>query len=97
MIQPYYPHQFSRKFGYPQDLPGGFPEIFRTGTLKAVYQHLESCTRLGTYSKVTIPDYHSLEEFSVTKAYADWWIKVCNPDKEILTIACIEPSLDSSQ
>ena len=63
VIQPYYRHQFSRQFGYPQDLPGGFPEISHTGTLKVVYQHWESCTRLGTYSKVTISDYHSLEEF----------------------------------
>ena len=96
MIQPYYPHQFSRKFGYPQDLPGGLPEIFCTRTLEAVYQHWESCTRLGTYSKVTIPDYHSLEEFSITKAYADWWIRVCNPDKEILPATCIESLPNSS-
>ena len=72
-------------------------EIFRTINLEAVFQHWESCTRLGTYSKVTIPDYHSLEEFSVTKAYADWWIRVCNPSKEILTTTCIEPPLDSSR
>ena len=46
MIQPYYPHRFSRQFGYPQDLPRGLPEIFCTGTLEAVYQHWESCTNL---------------------------------------------------
>ena len=97
VIQPYYPYQFSKQFGYPQDLPGGLPKIFCTETLKAVYQHWESCPRLGTYSKVTIPDYHSLEEFSITKAYADWWIKVRNPDKEILTAACMEPPPNSSQ
>ena len=97
MIQPYYPHQFSRQFRYPQDLPGGLLEIFCTGTLKAVYQHWESCTKLGTYSKVTIPYSHSHEEFSITKAYVDWWIRVHNPGKEILTIACIEPPLDSSR
>ena len=62
-----------------------------------MYQHWESCTRLGTYSKVTIPDYHNLEKFSVTKAYANWWIRVRNPDKEILTVACMEPPLDSSR
>ena len=28
VIQPYYPHRFSRQFGYPQDLPGGLLEIF---------------------------------------------------------------------
>ena len=93
VIQPYYPHQFSRKFGYPQDLPGSLLEIFCSRTLEAVYQHWESCT--GTYSKVTIP--HSLDEFSVTKAYADWWIRVCNPNKEILTTTCIEPPPDSSR
>ena len=97
VIEPYYPHRFSRKFGYPQDFPRSLPDIFRTGSLEAVYQHWESCTKLGTYSKVTIPDYHSLEEFSVTKAYADWWIRVSNHGNEILTTACIEPSLDSSQ
>ena len=89
MIQLYYLHQFSKQFGYPQDLSWGLPDIFRTGTLKAVYQHWESCPRFGTYSKVTIPNYHSLEEFLVTKAYVDWWIRVCNPEKEILAIACI--------
>lgn len=62
-----------------------------------MYQHWESCFRLGTYSKVTIPDYHSLKEFSVTKAYANWWIRVCNLDKEILTITCMEPPLDFSR
>ena len=62
-----------------------------------MYQHWESCIRLGTYSKVTISDYHSLKEFSVTKAYADWRIRVRNPDKEILIVACIEPSPDSSR
>ena len=72
-------------------------EIFRTGTLEAVYQHWESYTRLGTYSKVTIPDYQSLEKVSITKTYADWWIRVRNPDKKILTIACIELPLDSSR
>ena len=72
VIQSYYPHRFSRQFRYPQDLPRGLSEIFHTGTLEAVYQHWESCTKLGTYSKVTIPYYHSLEEFLVTKAYADW-------------------------
>ena len=61
-----------------------------------MYQHWKSCTKLGTYSKVTIPDFHSLKEFSITKADADWWIRVCNPDKEILTIAYIEPLPDSS-
>ena len=74
VIQPYYPHQFSRQFGYPQDLLGGLLKIFRTRTLEAVYQHWESCTRLGTYSKVTILDYHNLEKFSVTKAYVNWWM-----------------------
>ena len=97
MIQSYYPHQFYRQFGYSQDLLGGLLEIFCTGTLKTVYQHWESCTRLGTYSKITIPDYHSLEEFLVIKAYANWWIKMRNPDKEILTVACIESPPDSSQ
>ena len=96
MIQPYYPHWFSRQFRYRQDLSGSLPEIFRTRTLETVYQHWKSCTRLGTYSKVTIPYYHSLEEFSVTKAYANWWIKVCNPDKEILTTACMKSPHDSS-
>ena len=33
-----------------------------------------------------------LKSFSVTKAYADWWIRVRNPGKEILTTACIEPT-----
>ena len=61
-----------------------------------MYQHWDSCTRLGTYSKVTIPDYHNLEEFSVTKAYVDWWIRVHNPDKKIFTVACMEPPPDSS-
>ena len=28
VIQLYYPHRFSRQFGYPQDFPEGFPEIF---------------------------------------------------------------------
>ena len=68
MIKLYYLHRFSKQFGYPQNLSGGLPKIFRIGTLEAVYQHWESCTSLGTYSKVTIPDYHSLEEFSITKA-----------------------------
>ena len=31
VIQLYYPHQFSRQFGYLQDLPRGFPKIFCTG------------------------------------------------------------------
>ena len=70
-------------------------EIFRTINLEAVFQHWESCTRLGTYSKVTILDYHSLEEFSATKAYANWWIRVRKPDKKILIAACMEPPLDS--
>ena len=61
-----------------------------------VYKHRKSCTRLGTHSKVTIPYYYSLEEFLVTKAYANWWIRVCNLKKETLTIACIEPPHDSS-
>ena len=73
------------------------PEIFRTGTLEAVYQHWESCTRLGTYSKVTIPNYHSLDEFSVTKAYVDWWIRVRNFGKEILTVTCMDSLPDSSR
>ena len=62
-----------------------------------MYQHWESCIRLGTYSKVIIPDYHSLKEFLVTKAYADWWTRVRNPGKEILTTACIEPPPNSSR
>ena len=81
---------------YPQDLPRGLLKIFRIRTLEAMYQHWESCTRLGTYSKVTIPDYHSLEEFLVTKAYVDWWIRVHNPNKKILTVACMEPPPNSS-
>ena len=73
------------------------PKIFHTGNLEAVYQHWESCTRLGTYSKVTIPDYHNLKEFLITKAYANWYIRVCNLDKEILTAACMKPLPDSSR
>ena len=46
-----------------------------------VCKHWKSCTRLGTHSKVTIPDYHSLEEFLITKTYVDWWIGVCNLEK----------------
>ena len=61
-----------------------------------MFKHWKSCTRLGTHSKITIPNYHSLEEFSITKAYADWWIEVCNLEKNTLTIACIEPPHDSS-
>ena len=38
----------------------------------------------------------SLKEFLVTKAYADWWIRVRNPDKEILTATCMEPPPNSS-
>ena len=57
VIQLYYPHRFSRQFVYLQDLPESSLEIFHTRTLKAVYQHWQSCTRLGTYSKVTIPDW----------------------------------------
>ena len=62
-----------------------------------MYKHWKSCTRLCTHSKVTILDYHSLEEFSITKAYADWWIEVCNLEKNTLTTAYIEPPHDSSQ
>ena len=83
--------------GILKTFQGGLPEIFHIGTLEAVYQHWESCTSLSTYSKVNIPDYHSLEEFSITKAYANWYIRACNPDKEILTIACMEPPSNSSQ
>ena len=43
-----------------------------------------------------MPNYHSLEEFSITKAYANWWIGVCNLKKNMLSIACIEPPHDSS-
>ena len=52
VIQLYYPHRFSKQFGYPQDLLRGLPEIFRTRTLEAVYQHWESCTRLVTTLKL---------------------------------------------
>ena len=52
VIQLYYPHRFSKQFGYPQDLLGGLPEIFCTGTLEVVYQHWESCTRLVTTLKL---------------------------------------------
>ena len=97
MIKPYYTHRFFRQFRHPQDLLGGLPKIFSNITLETVYQQWESCTGLGTYSKVTILDYHNLEEFSITKAYAHWWIRVSNLDKEILTIACMEPPLDSSR
>ena len=97
VIQPYYPYQFCRQFGHPQDVLGGLPEVFHIGTLQAMYKHWKSCTRLGTHSKVTILDYHSLEEFSITKAYADWWIEVCNLEKNTLTTAYIEPPHDSSQ
>ena len=62
-----------------------------------MHQHWESCTKLGAYSKVAILYYHSLKEFSVTKANADWWIRVHNPDKEILTAACMKSLRDSSQ
>ena len=57
VIQLYYSHQIFKQFGYPQDLLEDLPEIFCTRTLETVYQHWESCIRLGTYSKVTIPDY----------------------------------------
>ena len=87
---------FPGSLGILKTFQGGLPEIFRIWTLEAVYQHWESCTRFGTYSKVNIPDYHSLEEFSITKAYEDWYIRVCNPDKEILTTACMEPPSNSS-
>ena len=39
VIKLYYPHWFSKQFGYPQDLPGGLLDIFHNGTLEAVYQH----------------------------------------------------------
>ena len=31
------------------------------------------------------------------RAYADWWITVRNPDKEIITAACMKSLLDSSR
>ena len=95
MIQPYYSHRFFQVVWVSSRPSKGFARDFRNGTLEAVYQHWESCTRLGTYSKVTILDYHSLEEFSATKAYANWWIRVRKPDKKILIAACMEPPLDS--
>ena len=91
VIQLYYPRRFCRQFGHPQDVPRGLLEVFRTRTLEVVYKHWKSCTRLGTHSKITMPNYHSLDEFSITKAYADWWIGMCNLEKNMLTITCIEP------
>nr|CAN78421.1 hypothetical protein VITISV_037778 [Vitis vinifera] len=63
-----------RNLGILKTFWGVFQRFFALE--ETVYQHWESCIRLGTYSKVTISDYHSLKEFSVTKAYADWRIRV---------------------
>lgn len=70
------PHHFSRQFGYPQDVHGMFKKFPRNGTLLEVYKYWNACTRLSTNSIFTILDCDSLEEFSITKAYADCWSKV---------------------
>ncbi|KAF7152593.1 hypothetical protein RHSIM_Rhsim01G0078000 [Rhododendron simsii] len=73
IVEPYSPHRFARQFRFCQDIPGKLREELSTGTLEAIYQLWESCTRLNTRADFMIPS-HSSEGLS-TKEYVEWWDK----------------------
>ncbi|KAG5531747.1 hypothetical protein RHGRI_026389 [Rhododendron griersonianum] len=73
IVEPYSPYLFARQFRFCQDIPGKLREELSTGTLEAIYQLWESCTRLNTRAEFMIPS-HSFEGLA-TKEYAEWWEK----------------------
>ncbi|KAG5523751.1 hypothetical protein RHGRI_030662 [Rhododendron griersonianum] len=73
IVEPYSPYQFARQFRFCQDIPGKLREELSTGTLEAIYQLWESCTRLNIRAEYMIP-LHSSEGLA-TKEYAEWWEK----------------------
>ncbi|KAG5550487.1 hypothetical protein RHGRI_015454 [Rhododendron griersonianum] len=73
IVEPYSPHRFGRQFRFCQDIPGKLREEHSTGTLEAIYQLWESCTRLNTRAEFMIPSHSS--EGLATKEYVEWWEK----------------------
>ncbi|KAF7150749.1 hypothetical protein RHSIM_Rhsim02G0072700 [Rhododendron simsii] len=73
IVEPYSPHRFARQFRFCQDTPGKLREELSTGTLDAIYQLWESCTRLNTRADFTIPSHSS--KGLATKEYVEWWEK----------------------
>ncbi|KAF7136170.1 hypothetical protein RHSIM_Rhsim08G0106900 [Rhododendron simsii] len=73
IVEPYSPHRFARQFRFCQDIPGKLREELSTGTLEAIYQLWESCTRLNTRADFMIPSHSS--EGLTTKEYVEWWEK----------------------
>ncbi|KAF7121363.1 hypothetical protein RHSIM_Rhsim13G0131600 [Rhododendron simsii] len=58
---------------YVINIPGKLREELSTGTLEAIYQLWESCTRLNTRADFMIPSHSS--EGLTTKEYVEWWEK----------------------
>ncbi|KAG5541834.1 hypothetical protein RHGRI_021618 [Rhododendron griersonianum] len=73
IVEPYSPYRFARQFRFCQDIPGKLREELSTGTLEAIYQLWESCTRLNTRAEFMISSHSS--EGLATKEYAEWWEK----------------------
>ncbi|KAG5565982.1 hypothetical protein RHGRI_001793 [Rhododendron griersonianum] len=93
IVEPYNPHRFGRQFRFCQDIPGKLREELSTGTLEAIYQLWEFCTRLNTRAEFMIPSHSS--EGLATKEYVEWWEKsLSNFCKDKL--ACEKPNSPSA-
>ncbi|KAG5540450.1 hypothetical protein RHGRI_020606 [Rhododendron griersonianum] len=93
IVEPYNPYRFGRQFRFCQDIPGKLREELSTGTLEAIYQLWESCTRLNTMAEFMIL-LHSSEGLA-TKEYVEWWEKILSnfcKDK----LACEKPNSPST-
>ncbi|KAF3661326.1 hypothetical protein FXO37_12975 [Capsicum annuum] len=73
IVEPYSPNQFSRQFGFCQDVPGILTKHHFDGSLLALVQLWDSCVRLGSLSKLNIPMRPLDNGPFMTREYSDWW------------------------
>ena len=76
IVESYSPHQFSRRFGFYQNIPGDLKKRIQ----KELYQYYQSFTCSNTSSIVLIPSSSTDFEKRVTRSYTGWWKNICKDD-----------------
>uniref|UniRef100_A0A3Q7EYS9 Aminotransferase-like plant mobile domain-containing protein n=1 Tax=Solanum lycopersicum TaxID=4081 RepID=A0A3Q7EYS9_SOLLC len=103
IVDHYSPHQYSRQFGYYQDIPGALIEQHYDGSLLALVQLWVSCVYLGRSSKIIIPMHSSNKGSLMTHSSSNEsnvsqelnWKHLKKKPKDLNTQQCEFAELDS--
>ncbi|KAJ8426509.1 hypothetical protein Cgig2_013192 [Carnegiea gigantea] len=75
VMEHYYPHRFSRQFGFHQDIPADI-DFSILSSSKIMLRLHQACIRYGTNSHVFFPGQCPSLERKFTRRFQEWWSKL---------------------